>query len=348
MRGRCLSIAIFASLLLAPAPRALASPPTGERVQLDYASTGGCDDAASFAARVDRLTPGIAWTDSAAEALRIYGVRIAQGAGPEGGYDGVLGGATPEGAPLVREVHGASCQEVETALAFILAVELAPQRSAAARADVPAPLTRNGDETPERGASRAGVPHPSSPVQRSRVEARWLSPAVDLGGRTGLGTTLAPLVEVGAVAQIASDDHRGWGRGHLRTSVAFAAGAPVTRNGASITLSLWTLRFEGCFPRAALRRGLLVFPCASLESGVLLARGEGADGGRARPGAWLAPGASGRVSWEVSRVLHLGSELGAFFPLVRDSFYYGRRDRAAVDVSSWGARLTFGATLLFP
>lgn len=340
VRRRWLSILVMMSAL-ALAPRAGAAPADADLVHLEYAGAAPCNDAVAFTARVDRQTPGIPWTRALEEAQRSYRVTIARGPADRGGYDGVLRGTTTEGAPLLREARGSSCQEVEIALAFVLAVELAPPPVTSGRlpsTNVPPGVTAQRTPSVER---RAPSPVPRPPAKR------WLSATVDLGGRSGLGTTLAPLVEVGALAQIAADEHHAWGQAHLKTTVGFAAGAPITRNRASITLSLWTMRVEGCFPRAALRRAVLVFPCASLEGGVLLARGDSAEGGRARPGTWLAPGVGGQVVWEVSRSVYLGAELGAFAPLVRDSFYFTRRDRAAFDVPALGVRLSFGATLLF-
>lgn len=342
-----LAFGAFGVALLAATGHARADPTA--RVAIRYRAPAACSSAPEFLARVDAKSPGIAWSATAGEDTATYDVAIDVVQPPGKGYHGAVGSKGEE--ELSREVSGASCREVEDALAFILAVELDPERARENNSPPP-----SASSAPATLPDRPPAPPPPAPRRHAAAtppptsSTRWLGVGVDVGGRTGLGPTLAPQLEVAALAGVGRQERLGqpWTRGYLRASIGLAWGPPDLRNGASIALTLATLRVEGCFPRAEIHRTLQLYPCASFEGGVAVVRGESNEGGRSRVRPWLAPAAGGRLQWQIGPGLSFGAELAVFAPLIRDSFLFTRRERAAFDVPPWGIRLSFGTTLLFP
>ena len=120
----------FGVILAASAARA------ADHVALAYDATAGCPSETDFKAAVEGRgghftgpsTPGSAW------ALRVSIVRQADG------FRGTLQATSEDATSAVREVHGATCQDVVDALAVVSATALNTQAEAKPSASVEPPV----------------------------------------------------------------------------------------------------------------------------------------------------------------------------------------------------------------
>lgn len=220
-----------------------------------------------------------------------------------------------------RELHGASCDEVAQAAAFVTAVAVDP----GVLAPRPGPPNRPAPElAPEPPSGPSSVPPvseleldepPASPPTPRRLPLAALV-------RVGAGLEALGMPRVGPLAQLAVGlQGRRW---RVELVGLYRAPTPIVAErlphvGAQI--GLWTAGARGC---GVVRPGPLELPlCLGLELGQALARAHGfPDAGRGQL-PWLAAVAAPALAWAPRRLAGVvavwaGLELG--LPLRRGVF----------------------------
>lgn len=307
------------------------------RASLDYRQDADCPDSAAFRARITARTPVV--FDAAAN--RSLTVVVQSGTPSRGRLR-----FAADGGAAVREVAGATCDEVVSALALIAAVALergvliddgetptATEPLPAEPPPVAAPVTppATAPVTPPAAAPAAVPPTPGPQEDRDAAHG-------------GTGGTGAPLRwAVGAQALLAGGVGpalAGGGRAFAEASIDVAtrpalraslAWLPGTDRGTelgterepergTVHFSLLAARLEACPVRLELR-AFALSPCASFDAGrigVSVSEPESRTIGR----VWLAPGALVRLGLSLTPVLALELEGGFIVPLDRYRFFF--------------------------
>jgi hypothetical protein len=351
----------FAALLLAAAP-ARAQPLSAdaepealpEQVQLDYVSGAGCPNKALFVNEVKaRIRRPVAWVAMNGAFSIIVSLNETQGEAV-GRLELARGGAEA----TRREFTAASCQEVGSALALVVALALDPNARTdplpptelteplppEENAPAPAPLPPSPPTAVE--AAAAPRPSPASPKVAPRPPLRyavWFGPAagvdggyapeplvtvgVSLGARVTLGSSFSPALQLTPL----------WGR------------TGSTGPAAEFGTFAWSMaRLEACPVDFQLAKSLRLVPCLAGELGRLSARGRGSElyEATAVDRFWGAAGVT------VALHLNLGSWFvrgsgEAIFPATRDEFLLRDPDRSVHRASAigLGGRLGLGFQL---
>jgi hypothetical protein len=304
---------------LAPQQSAHAEPRAAQAA-LEYRAGHGCPDEAVFRSRIEVRTPG-ALDPRASRSLSV----TLEGGEPSRGR--LL--LTTEGAPVMRDVTGASCDEVASALALIAAVLLergaGPDEPGAPPASPPPaeepPVASGPPPVPPPPAPSSVPPPPAGPAEADAAgpppRVRWaLGAQALLGG--GAGPALAGGVRVSGEASI--DVAAGPA---LRLSVAWYPGTDLGTELGPVRFSLIAGRLEVCPVRLS-AGSFSLSPCLTLDAGRISASPSdplpGAEPGEAR--LWLAPGALARLAWFFGPVVGVEVEGGVTVPLDRYRFYF--------------------------
>jgi hypothetical protein len=227
-----------------------------------------------------------------------------------------------DGSRAVRKVDGADCAEVTSALALVAALALDPHASTR-------PIVLPASLPVPHVSAQAMAPASTAPtrdaVKNTREPARSVDWHVSAGAEIALSQGAAPSVlPIGEVFVGASRRESAWSW-DTRVALAYAAptSADVPLGRAQFGLVFaradecpWTARWAGQFA---------VSPCVSFEAGRLHA--EGIAGpvivapNQATVG-WMAPGLGTRLDWNLGDVWFAEAGIGAFFPLIRESFVF--------------------------
>lgn len=324
-----------------------------EVVELDYLSDGECPSKASFLAEVSaRIRRPVTWVVTGGN-VRVA-LALTQQPGAATGRLDVSRGAAPA---TRREFTAATCGEVGSALALVVALALDPN---ARTEELPAPPAVAEEPTPPTPApdleTRAepppAPPPPSAPPRPVTVRvasprssphySAWLGPVagVDVGyapvplvmlgfsfgARVSLGTWLSPMIQLTP----------SWGE------------TGGTGPSAELGAFAWTLtRLEVCPLALPLTRSLTFSPCLAGEVGRLSAQGRSEQvQATFAERWWVAPGLTGALHLERgSWFARLGAE--AIFPAIRDEFVLRNPERLVhqASVFAYGARLGVGFRL---
>ena len=207
----------------------------------------------------------------------------------------------------VRELHAEGCNELAQALAFIVAILIDPQASAAPR------------KPPGEGRPLPVYHSPAAPPLLSPPARVWLVAGAELALETALTSD-------GSVGERL---FFGVGRGDRSLAMSSArlsigrtlphASSPISAARAEFVLE--TARLEGCLLRVA-AAGLAFEPCPFVEFGRLRAVGLHSGGDVLRNQLWGSLGLVLRPTWTFSRRLVVGVGLGAQLPLGRYRFAF--------------------------
>jgi hypothetical protein len=347
---------LVAGALVAERARADAAP-----LVIDYEAAQGCPDASVFLEEIQGRTSLARVAGPGDKALAVR-VRIAaRGRGSSGRLD--LG----EGEDaLTREVEGASCEEVVSALALITALAVdphartSPNGSASAgvvvepapppvAATAPAAVPAAAPTPPPR---RGGGPRPllitgAPPTSRPRASTssvrRW---AIGARAAAALAVTPRPLLGGGAFVERTFDG--AWSTSvRLGAELAATGSFDVGPGGASFGRGV--VRLEGC--AFAQRMGSLeVMPCLGLEGGGIAAAGVLAGSlidVRHAIVPWFAAGFVPRAVVDFGAVA-LEVQGGPVFPAVRRTFTFDAPHYVIYELPAvtWTAAL--GADIRFP
>jgi hypothetical protein len=225
----------------------------------------------------------------------------------EGGNRGILELEAADGTISARHVSAADCEQVVSALALMTALAVDPNASTAPARDTPQP--------PVKAAKSVVRAEPAAPPQ-----GRWrlqIGAALEAVG----GVAPGPLFLVRPSLEIGSESASRW-------STAWRLSAGVGRRvvrgpvgGGEFTL--FSGRIEGCPARFGATRAVQIEPCFAVDAGRLEAVGIGVTPAERIDRPWVAPGAVGRLEWEIAKVLLVEVAGEIFFPLVRGRFFVG-------------------------
>jgi hypothetical protein len=270
-----------------------------------------------------------------------------------GGAERVVGRlvtAGEDGALVVREVEGATCQEVIDALALVLAVTLDPLTDATPTvaspppADPPRPALVVVPEA-RRPPSR---PRPVPPRRRA-AEVRWHQ-LVGAEGTVSAGLVATPLAGLGARYAL-SREERG-GSSLLLTVGAFAtfaADAPANHpTGGAVRYRLQGLDASLCPLGARVHARVRLYPCGAVTVGRLQAEGIDLPGRRADAAVFAAAALEGRATLQVVGALELMGAAALSLPLGKYSAVVVGADNSAGEVQPVGIVLAMGVAARLP
>jgi hypothetical protein len=271
-------------------------------IDLEYRGGEGCPDEAAFLERLHARTMG-SW-DAGIDRPRQVLIAVEGSGAAAAGKLTIVGRS---GETTTREVSGQSCEQIVDALAFVVALALDPTASA--------------DRPPSPSISPTPPDAPAAPAARSTPGARWRLSAAAHAGMTGafppgLQVSVPVFVELGREPPATL---RRWSPG---VRLGFERGF-----GASMQVPVGVARFTWNVGRLDLCAGLSVTPtlslgpCLGVDAGALEGAGSIAHP-RNASSLWIAPGGLARGRWEVRSPLFFEMDVGAVFPLVRETFVF--------------------------
>ena len=313
VRGWCAALLIALGFDLAPS-RASAEE---EAVRVAYAAPASCPDEQVFVARVRARTEHGRFAEPS-ELARTFDVSLT--ASPrDAGFAGQIEFIDVDGARARRNVTGATCDEVTSSLALIMALSIDDRVALAEARDnqsAPLPPTAAPSEPPKKvtqssAAGPSASPSPAPPALR----LRW-----DVGVNAGALAWLAPNVALafGAFAELGSREHS-WS---ARLSAFDARQTNDVNSGQQAHSATDWLRAEFC--PIALPAGVhvSVSPCAAVDAGIVTvtARGGAVIPRGPKTTFWASGVALVRLGWEFKGrvIVNLDGELGV--PLTREDF----------------------------
>jgi hypothetical protein len=322
MRGGALR-SLAAVLLVAASVAAAAGARADDRaaVRVAYQGGEGCPVASAFTAELMARTTRVR-TAGADEAAREVRVEV-QATGVESSGRLVVDGGG------VREVKGATCAEVVSALALITALAFDPDAQTGPVKPAPeggppgpAPAVTAPTAAPAKAAPpaprRTAPPDIARPAPPSEP-LRW-SVGLDLVMRAGVAPR--PLFGGGPSLTMRVPGSPGF---IARASFDYATTGTFDEGPGGAVFTAATGSLMGCVPVLEVGRVLFVAPCAEVGAGVLdgrgLARGQIVEGKEAQIG-WLAGGLSGLARLELARRAALELRGGPSFPWVRHTFVF--------------------------
>lgn len=279
---------------------ALAAP-----YELDYSVEDGCPDFEGFVAQISQRVRNAKHAPEHADLH--FSVRIVRrGAEWRGEVD--LGA---DGVP--RDVAGATCDSVASALALIVAVAIDPTIVL----DLPAPAP--AERTPPRRAPQSDdLDEPRKPSSQPSSRALGL---LGGGGSVASGPGPTPLHGWHVFGEVEPEGRTGPA---LRAAFSRASSGAVEVGSGSARFVLTTARIEGC-PGAVATGDLLLTGCAAAEGGAIHAEGL-ARTALAEPGSvtrpWGELGVATRFSWVIASTLRLEVFGGVAAPLTRRAFVF--------------------------
>jgi hypothetical protein len=303
-------------------------------VRVDPQSREPCAEGPPFLEELEAKDPNVraAAPNERAPLLMVHITRT-----PRGTAHGRLVIEDTDGAVSRREVDGATCESVLSALALMSAVAVDP------RAPTSSGVATGSSRTAESSGSTASEPHAEGPSGRTTevVAHEQPAPAADRAedstpqttssGRAhisfagGVGATTATAKAVVLLVPVSVDV--AWGGASRRPAPMLRVGFEHTDSGddaatggaARFVLNAGTI--DAC-ARLPLLPRFDVSPCIRAEGGVLASTGVDIVPARSDTRPWIALGAVGAVRYRV--VWHLFAELliGFDVPLVRDRYFF--------------------------
>ena len=325
-------------LCLAPAVDAASA---GQPFRLEYWAHGECPDASEFARQIQTRAPRLRPAEGDEPALGFYAELDARG----GSATGRLTARSPDGREVMREVRGATCDDVVTALALIAALAADPSQP------VEVPPTRVKSAPPRRAprsrdepASEAVEPALSGPVAADPAP-RW---TFGIGGGLGFDSSIAPSPGYGLGVGFEAEGAGGSAVRPLFSLSANRAAAASTETVAGNAAFTWlAFRLTGCPLRWPEQTPLFIRPCAFFDAGEL----EGSVSLGARSSdvthAWFALGTFARIEALVGEVVSFQLDGGVIAPLERAGFRASSSDELAFQVPSAGVLGRIGLSYRF-
>lgn len=306
----CLFAAALAAAVATTAGKAHATETEAresEAVRVSVTGSGGTCNAGEFSRELARRTTLVRPAEPGEPALT-FAIELAS---TPHAARGRLTIVESDGRRTTRDVAGANCHEVLSAMALIAALAVDPFASLSAEPEpvrVPQPESAPVPSVLERAAGTRDRQRRLSWRVGYRVIARTaIAPGLTAGQSIGVGVgyddgVLEPRVTIDAsLARSATVDGPG------ASSAAF--------EWRSLHLTVCPLRWQAVY-RLSLR------PCALVEGGRLAGRGTGADAASSPSAPWWAVG--GELAVDASIVGPLAAEASAslFVPLTGSRFFF--------------------------
>lgn len=320
--------------LLTPAARAQGSTTA---LRLAYEASPGCPSAPSFRGQVVARTARVRFADGEATD-QVLVVSLVQEAGR---VVGRLRVDETTGSTLTRELSGASCDEVASALALVAALAFDPQAKIdlALPASPPPPLPLPSPR-PAGPAARPTEPRPAKPAP----EGPWRL-GLGLQGRLASGP-LPGFWPQGGLFLDAASTRRGWFAPSMRLAGFLTWRQGYEAGAGRASFSFGGGRVEGCPLRWALLETLEARPCLGLEMAWLQGRGRLDPVERQVNVLWVGLEASGRLRWAPTRAFFLETQGGLGVPLTPYRFVFQQPDTSIHRVSPISGQLAFSLGLV--
>lgn len=269
-----------------------------EAFRLVFSSSAGCGSAPNLLHELERRTTRIRPATDDGHAITL----IVELFKTSFGVRGQLTVRKPDGALTVREVPGHDCQEVESALALIVALMVDP--SAGNAVDL---SEVRGEALPARPAS--------SPLRGESSSSFWVEQ------RASLRSAIAPRASFGEGLGVMFTRERSplhWSVG-LAATVARSSNSSASGSAAfewaAVELALCPLGFR---PSSSwdLRA------CGIAQAGRLRVVGFATSDASEKRLFWFALGGSAQIRRQLAGPLWVGLEAALEFPFSRQSFYF--------------------------
>lgn len=342
LHGRVARAFFLASSLLGARAHADEEP-----VRVQYEAAQSCPDEAVFVARVRSRTEHGRFA-SPGELARTFSVSLRQA---EDGFAGRISFLEASGQQAQRSVSGASCDEVASSLALIMALSIDDRVAQSAEPSAPAP----GPRSAAPSAPQKKVEPTSAPSNPAAPREAFASPAhftFDFGLNGGAESWVMPRLApvLGVFVAVSAQ-----GTGFSARLSAFDARQTVNAPAfGQARFATELLRAEVCPVAVSFARGLALTPCAGFDGGVLRASASGAALTQADSGhghGWFSALALARLAWlpGARLVLTVDGELGV--PLVHDKYQFlsaSGDSRSLFSVPALGAGAKLGLAVRFP
>jgi hypothetical protein len=325
MRVR-LTVRFMMACALLPTAVAWARDARSEAFRLDYLVAPTCPDERVFVQRVVGRSEHLQLVDTGVGRGSIV-VRVSL---DESGSDGsvMLQGVGPE--PIVRTMRGATCDEVVSGLALILALAIEAQAT-----DEPAPPVKQSP-APELG--------PLPETLRSTTREPVAALRIGAGATAGFDSWSSPTAAMAFVGftEIAWRAPLRLVRIGFRFSTAGSSiASPTLGEGATraATFTLIGARLAACPLSFAMTGQLELFACAGFDLGSLKAAGQ-QNASLSRPESsrqfWSAAQARLALRWSLRPFLVVDAAGEAGFPLIRHKFIFEGPPQDVYDVPGIG------------
>jgi hypothetical protein len=286
-----------------------------DSIHIEYSAPGGCPSEAAFSWQVRaRVRQDAAPARKYAVVLTVDGSRAR----------GTLR-VEEESRNTVREISGASCDEIAEGLALILALVIDPgARTEPARELPPPPPERLAEPKPSPvgPAMISNGGQDVAPLQRNPRPAQRLSVAA--GGWAVARSATAPgTTPAGDVFLEGGLDRPGGFSPHLRLTLEYAQSSPVVDAAGTAQFSWIVGMLQACHAEQVLDRTLTVPICAGLEWGRVEASGSDTLDARTQRQTWLSVDAAVGLRWfPWNAPIFVDVEGGLQVPLHRARFYF--------------------------
>jgi hypothetical protein len=322
-----LSLTGAVALVLAAQTARAAGATEPEAIRLVYRAPDYCPGVDAFVEEVRQAVPRFRLVEHD-ESARLFTVTLE--AGPRGrltiAKEGTIVGS--------RDVSGGSCEEVADILAFAVALAVDPHavrpvaRGANAAPVAPAGTTSDSvarvepstGEAPAAGSTKApsGTPERSREPQSARESApspgeRWW--AISASALVASGR--APDAAIGGGASVDLGGRFGALAPSVRLGIEYSTSAPVSVDGAKVTLSVGALSLEAC-PTQANLGALSLRPCVRVDGGVRIATATDVPNGHTELRPWVDLGAMLHVRARVAGPLFVELGGGLLYAVTQD------------------------------
>ena len=314
---------------------------SGQPFRLEYWARGQCPDAVEFARQIQTRAPRLRPAEADEPALGFYAELDASG----GSATGRLTARSPDGREVKREVRGATCDDVVTALALIAALAADPSQPVEAPSTGAKPAQRRKPpHSAEPAADEAGYDLLSEPLVRDPAQ-RW---TYGIGGGLAFDSSIAPSPGYGLSVAFEAEGPGGSAARPLFVLSANRAAAASTETSAGNAAFTWlAFRLTGCPVRWPEQTPLFLRPCAFVDAGGLEGKVSFGAESSDKTEAWFALGAFGRIEALVGEVMAFELDGGVSLPLRHDEFRAGESQSVAFRVPNAGILGRIGLSYRF-
>lgn len=315
----------------------------GQPFRLEYWARGQCPDAVEFARQIQSRAPRLRPAEADEPALGFYAELDASG----GSATGRLTARSPDGREVKREVRGATCDDVVTALALIAALAADPTQPVEAPPTRAVPAQRRkAPRSADPAADEAEFDPLTEPLVRDPAQ-RW---TYGIGGGLAFDSTIAPSPGYGLSVAFEAEGPGGSAARPLfvlSANRAAAASADTGSGGGNGAFTWLAFRLTGCPARWPEQTPLFLRPCAFLDAGVLEGKVSLPAASSDKTQAWFALGAFGRIEALVGEVVAFELDGGVSLPLRHDEFRAGESESVAFRVPDAGILGRIGLSYRF-
>lgn len=319
-----------------------AAAPPGQPFRLEYWARGQCPDAIEFARQIQTRAPLLRPAQGDEPALGFYAELDARG----GSATGRLTARSPDGREVKREVRGATCDDVVTALALIAALAADPDQPVEApRTHVTRATRRGPTRNLDSPASDEPPPEELSEPIVPELVPRW---TFGIGGGVEFDSSIAPSPGSGLAVAFEAEGPGGSALRPLFSLSANRASAATTQTeGGNAAFTWLAFRLTGCPFRWPEQTPLFVRPCGFFDAGDLEGNVSLGALSSDENHAWFALGAFARIEALVGEVVSFELDGGVTAPLLHDEFRAGYGAPSAFRVPSAGILGRIGLSYRF-